>query len=288
MSGLAQAAGGAGGLIGLAATKTPSNPYGSTAKTAKQLGNTVMPIEAGGLKIGFNEPNRTFYASSTPERQGLVNALSGVYGNTAKELSGLRSQVTPGFGRLTEAGVQALNNTRQRTISNLTDELGRRRVLGSSFGADTIARAERELGDTEAQYRAQAFLAELTANLDVLRQESQNLVAEQTTKLNELNLQADLAYKMGTGLNSGIQQLSGAMEQMMFEDQVNRNGAMISGISNIFGGLTSAGVAAATFGLSDFATGGYQGTNTGYSGTTASAPSGQTRGFANGMYGGGV
>ena len=58
--------------------------------------------------------------------------------------------------------IDAIRSAGKRTIGNLREELGKRRVLGSTFASREIASTEAEFGRIEEQSRAESFLQELT------------------------------------------------------------------------------------------------------------------------------
>lgn len=139
--------------------------------------------------------------SPTDARADLVGGLSGTYNNQA---GGIRSflpqvdtafndfigtvnneflpQVKPGFGALSSAQADAfgvarerLNNSRRAAESNLSEDLNRRKISGSSFAQDTKTRTsaefdalDRELSAAEGNAKAQAALQELDASVQLI------------------------------------------------------------------------------------------------------------------------
>lgn len=96
----------------------------------------------------------------------------------------LIADVRPGFGRLTEARLQQIENARSRAVGNLRENLARRRVLGSSFGRDALARTESEFAQQSERAAAQGFLQELDATNRLIQQ---RLNARQNTVQRELD-----------------------------------------------------------------------------------------------------
>lgn len=177
-------------------------------------------ISAGGLVSSLGsvagDKNRIGVASGN-DRQLLVRDLSDVFRNSANQIAGLRSQVRPGFGRLTESRVQAIENARRRSIGNLRENLQRRRVLGSSFGQDALARAEAEFAQEEAQARAQSFLEELDLSQRLLEKETESRANRFQTVLNDLNLQAEIATRLATNATNALSSTAQMEGQLLSE-----------------------------------------------------------------------
>lgn len=250
----AQGGAGIGGMIGLALTSSPKDPFGSTARTNSYLSNTFVPIHGGGLSWnnqGLFGDKTGFWLTADGDRANVVNSLSGAYATGANQVGGLLSQVAPGYGALTNAAIQSIQNARSKGLSDIQSELERRNLLGSSFGMDTMARAENMYGQSEYSARAQSFVAELDASSRLIDQQTQYTAQQYNTKLNDLNLQADIAFKLGGQMNSAIQQAATASGQMAYEEAQARNAGWVSGASNAMAGLMGTGGA-----VGDFYTGG--------------------------------
>lgn len=164
----------------------------------------IVGINAGGLTGFLGDNNSKAIVRASPERLGLVAELASRFGQRAGELGRLRDLVSPGFGKITESRVKAVERARQRSISDLRGNLSRRRVTGSSFGADTLARAEREFSQAEADVRARSFLEELDASTRLLELQSNAHLAQVQTFINELNLEADIALRLSNQFTQAI------------------------------------------------------------------------------------
>ena len=154
-------------------------------------------INAGGLTARFRRGGVN--VTSSAERQGFVGGLAATFPEQAGQIGELREQVTPGFGRLTTSRLQQVENARRSSVGNLRENLQRRRVLGSSFAADALTRAEAQFGQQAEQVAAESFLQELDLNQQLVQQEFTARRGEFQTNLDELNLQADIATKLATG-----------------------------------------------------------------------------------------
>lgn len=144
---------------------------------------------------GFNF-NRTAGVQSTLDEVRQLGA------RRAGEIRSLAGEVRPGFGRLTEARTEALGANRRRTIGNLREQLQRRRVLGSSFGADTISRAESEFAMQEDQIRAESFLQEIETQNQLLNQAFEAEASGALTELQQLGLETQVAANLTQSLVS--------------------------------------------------------------------------------------
>lgn len=185
-------------LVSFGVSKLFSKSQPDPAKPLKSFKPTN--INAGGLRSSFG--GGTLSLTSTPERQALVGGLAQTFGQRAGEFAALRSQVEPGFGRLTTSRLREVENARSRTVGNLRQSLARRRVLGSSFGDAQIAQTEREFAEQAERVQAESFLAELELTVGLIDQQFQAAAQGIQTFLNELNLQADVATNLATQATS--------------------------------------------------------------------------------------
>lgn len=160
----------------------------------------LLPFTGGGLSASYvggtkKQPGRLLLAPSA-ERTGLIGDLSGTFLRQSGEYAGLRPLIRPGFGELTRTRVQALQNARIRTIGDLRETFAQRRMQGSSFAQDTLARAELEFAEKEAELRASSFLEELQLTTEMIGKEYQARSASYAAKIQDLNMQADVAVKL--------------------------------------------------------------------------------------------
>lgn len=170
----------------------------SGKKAVKNL--KPVNINAGGLSSIVR--NNTVRVAPSQGRRNLVGQISSTFGNQAGELAGLRASVAPGMSDLRRARLQEIENARMASIGNLRENLARRRVLGSSFGSDAITRAELEFGQAKDKVAAESFLQELDLTHKLMAEEFDTRRKVFSTKLDELNLQADLATKLSSDATS--------------------------------------------------------------------------------------
>ena len=127
------------------------------------------------------------------------------FGRGLSDLDSLRSEVRPGFGRFTDAGVRSIRNARRSALGNIRDQLSRRRVLGSSFGQDTVARANREFGEAEDKVRAQSIIQEIATSSQLLKQESEQIFQGVQRELAELQVAKGLSTDFGSMISKNTQ-----------------------------------------------------------------------------------
>lgn len=151
-------------------------------------------FSAGGLTSGMSNGNITITPSG--QRLGLVGDVANTFAERAGLLSGLRDSVAPGISGLRASRLAEIDNARKAAIGNLRENMARRRVLGSSFGQDAIARAEKEFGQERERVAAESFLQELELTNQLINQEFEARRQQFQTGLDELNLQADVATKL--------------------------------------------------------------------------------------------
>jgi hypothetical protein len=127
------------------------------------------------------------------------------FGRGLRDIDALRSEVRPGFGRFTDAAVRSIRNARRSALGDIRDQLARRRVLGSSFGQDAVARASAEFGLAEDKARAGALLNEIATSSQLLEKESQQIFAGVQRELAELQIAKGMAADFGRMIQAGTQ-----------------------------------------------------------------------------------
>lgn len=171
---------------------------------APQINYTPPGFSAGGLNTSFN--NNKFTFTPTSARTNAVSGLSDASSNEADILSGLRSSVTPGYNDLLKARLDQVNNSATKAIGDLRQNLASRRVLGSSFAQDTLARANNEFSNQRDQVVADNFLKSLSANQQLTQQEFDVRKQQFQSALDELNLEANIASNLTSGASSQLAQ----------------------------------------------------------------------------------
>lgn len=180
-------------------------------------------FDAGGLQ------GRAGKISSTDERLGLVQSISEQFTEQAGLTRGLRESVTPGFSALRDARLGRVEANRSRSISNLSENLSRRRVLGSSFAQDALSRADAEFAQQQDEIESETFLQELSLSNNLINQEFEQSRAAFETSLNNLNFEAGIA----SGAVNTVNQQLGALSQL----EQKQSFSAAAGLGSFLGGF---------------------------------------------------
>lgn len=154
----------------------------------------VAPVSVGINAGGLSGANGTL--TPTAERMALVSGVQGAFGNQADALGGLRARLAPGMSDLRTARLAEVENARASAVGNLRDNMARRRVLGSSFGQDALARAELSFGQEKDRVAAESLMQEIEGTARMIDMEGTARRGQYQAGLDELNLQADIAAKL--------------------------------------------------------------------------------------------
>jgi len=175
----------------------------------------------------------------TPELQGILSGIGGAYTTQADRLAGMLPQVEPGIGKLTQSSLAALENRRRKSIGDLRSNLARRRMAGSSFASDAIARADAEFGQKESQIRSTSFLAELEAKTQLIQQEAVARSKSFAAHLAQTKFEATLGAGLSTGIANLVQQ--NAQFEAELASQQGGGFDLLSGIAGGFTGYVTSG-----------------------------------------------
>jgi hypothetical protein len=175
----------------------------------------VTSFNAPGLDARFLDP-QNLKLSRSPEMQGSLQGVSGAFRNQATELGGLQSLVQPGFGRLTQAGINAIRDARRSTMGDLKQNLARRRVSGSSFGADDISRTSAEFAKKENEFASQAFVQELALSNQLVNDKATAAANSFMQFIQQSNIESSFATQLASGVSNVL----------------SNNAAIIGGMSN--------------------------------------------------------
>jgi len=209
-------------------------------KTAKASDLYVPPtLGAGGINAGFlgGRNGGTAYANPTAARSDLVSGLSNTGAEAANTFGNLYSTIAPGFNDLLSARLNTFNDSARSAIGNLRENLSSRRVLGSSFGQDTLTRANAEFQRGRDNIVADNFLKSLDAQRQ-LTQDKYNASKQQfQAGLDELNLEAGIAQNFAGMVNQ--QFAKNAQIDAEAQNKANQNyaGAIVGVGSKIAGSL---------------------------------------------------
>lgn len=180
--------------------------FGGKSSSEKILQRfTPTSFSAPGLSGSFDRIANRFSVARTEEGQRTLDSLRGGFEGLATQIRGLRPQVAPGFGRLTEGRVAAIRGAGKRAVGNLREELSRRRVLGSNFAQREVAGVEAEFGRQEEVARAESFLAELDLTRELIADEFKASLSGMSVVLEQLNFETGLAANLSQGVSQQMQ-----------------------------------------------------------------------------------
>ena len=202
--------------------------FGGTSDAEKIL-RRFQPtgFSAPGLQGSFNKSTNRFSITRTGEGDRTLAGLRKAFEARAAEFRGLRDRVKPGFGELTRTRIDAIRGAGKRAVGNLREELGRRRVLGSTFASREIASTEAEFGRQEELARAESFLQELGLTSEFIREEFASTISGFSAILKQLNFESSLAANLANNasgqLNANLMAQAKAREaqQEAGEDFIN-------------------------------------------------------------------
>lgn len=211
---------------------------GSSGNYADTLrGFQPAGLNAGGLSTSLDGGNINVTPSA--ERLAAVGNIASAYGAQANELRALRNLVSPGVSALRDARLSALDSAREKAIGDLRTNLQSRRVLGSSFGQDTLARADAEFASRRSDAEAAAFLQEIDASSSLLDRETAAHRTAFQTGLDELNLEANLAAQLSGKATDAMASSSRTLAALQAQDDLYRGkffGQMFEPAAKAIGG----------------------------------------------------
>lgn len=222
---------------------------------ASALKSPSPRLSTGNIPTSFNTPSlglnlqggqatltRAFDPRSIEE--GFRTRLRGIgdsFGGLRENIARLKADVSPGFGRLTNARVTAVRDAAGAARSNLRESLAKRRVLGSSFAADAETRLNLQFAQEEEKVRAASFVEELSLSLG-LEKEDAALLAEQVSTINAeaealkltLNrefLEMGLTRDIALGITKLVEDVAALNANMMVADEA----AKAQDLASLFG-----------------------------------------------------
>ena len=173
----------------------------------------VTSFSAPGLNANFTSPTQVDL-TRTQETQDALSGISSAFKTQAGELGGLKPLVEPGFGRLTEAGIRAVRDARRSSLGDLRQNLSRRRVSGSSFGADDAARTNAEFAKKENEFASQAFVQELALSQELINNQAQAEANSFMQFLSQANIESQFATQLASGVTSVLSNNAALIGQM--------------------------------------------------------------------------
>ena len=150
----------------------------------------------------------------SPERKALTSDLSSIFSERALKLGNLLQEVRPGFGRLTKSRLQQVDDALRRVRGDLSSQLSRRKISGSSFANDVITGAESEFARIRDDIVAQSFLQELDLTVKLIKDTTDAAAASVQTLLNDQDLAVDIGLQLLTGTASAIAANNNTLAQL--------------------------------------------------------------------------
>ena len=155
---------------------------------------TPPGFSGGGISSNFS--GNSYNVSPSADRTAAVGGLSDTFANFGNETGALRSTVAPGFNQMLQSRLAQINDAGTAAIGNLQQNLSARRILGSSFGNDTVTRANLEIARQRDATIADNYLRSLDANNQLLQQQYGAYSKQYSTALDEMNLEAGIASNL--------------------------------------------------------------------------------------------
>lgn len=221
------------------------------------------------IKSGFKPGENRFAIATSGARKTLIQQIqeslrqrgdlardyapkfSGAYGEAITGTRGLLERVAPGVSEMRASRLQDLENARLAAQSNLTENLARRKVAGSSFANDTAARQNLAYQQEGDRIRAESFLQEiamtdqfqtklLEQELGQIDTELKNYMsafqfdaAADQTQLDEQNYIAEIGRNLATGATNAAMSLRATELELAAQEAAGRG----KFVGNLVGGI---------------------------------------------------
>ena len=235
-SGLGSAVGLAQGIGGLVSGGPGYNP--PPAPTPRTPGYTLTPggkLTRQGLTGPLFQAASTLPAQSSQIRAQMAQPIQNVSGlrpvladiagrfpGLLKNISEIQQGLTPGFGKVTEAAVNAIKNQYAKAAGDLSTQLARRGVLGASFANDAQSALAGEFAQKEAEARANAFIAETELQQNFFQLTDQTLKDYAQLVGQQLGLEGFQVELLGSELSAQQNELQQYLSLLGFQlDELN-------------------------------------------------------------------
>jgi hypothetical protein len=168
-----------------------------------------MAMPGYNLATGMN-PNGSAFANvdRTGETQGFMDRLLAGLGADQNSYQDLLSQITPGFGRLSQSQQEQIKNTYAQKYGDLRQQLAKRRILGSSFADADLQRMDLEKDQQMRAAAADSMVKELQMTSDVLKAQTDGRNQTISTALSQIqfegNMGINLTNMVMTSMNNNL------------------------------------------------------------------------------------
>jgi hypothetical protein len=250
-----------GGLTGAATGFASGGPIGAVVGGLGGLFGGGKKKSAGSTGLNsFNAPGLFSFSNSNGTGQfnsaiapNYLGSLGNVNAETTAGYDSMSRFIRPGSGTLSNALADVYNaqrnrlgNSRSEAISNLRDSLSRRRLGGSSFASDSLARADAEYRTQENELAAQQAADQAKVALQEYELTRQNFEARQQARNNYildsvkmLQVDAQTAAQIVSGINQSMSQ-STALNAELMKQAAEASGGNFGSSLGSLGGLKDA------------------------------------------------
>jgi hypothetical protein len=149
-----------------------------------------------GFETGMDGDKAFGKVTRSGETQGFMDRLLAGLGADESSYQELLSQIRPGFGRLSEATQEQIRNQYAKRFGDLREQLGRRRVLGSSFSNAELDRMKLEEDQQTRLAMSQAMIEELKMTSDVLKSQTDSRNQTIQTAFSQLQFEGNLGINL--------------------------------------------------------------------------------------------
>lgn len=227
------------------------------------LGGGIQASNINYTPAGFTSPGFSGSYSgggvnitNSPGLNSAIGNLQSTFGSEANAFNALGNTVKPGFSQLRTAGLNQLNTQQQATVSNLTQNLANRKVLGSSFANNNISNTEAEFAQQKANFAANSYLQEFQAYTQATQERYQAQAQQYYSFINQSNIESGLAAQLSQQNNqimANIATADAGLQQQASVFNAQQNMAAITGVGKAIGTVAGLGVGGgATIGGSIF------------------------------------
>lgn len=235
--------------------------FGSGSSGAPQIQATTPNFNTSGYTGSY--AGGSYNLAPTAGLSNNIGNLQSTFGQAASAFGNLAQTVTPGFSQFRQAGLNQLATNQAANVSNLSQNLAQRRVLGSSFGNASLSQANADYAQNQANFVAQSYLQELQASQQLIQQQYTAQAQQFQVGLNQMNLEASLAAQLSTSASNSMNQVATAQAQLDAQNaQANASGlgklvgtvlglgtgggstvggGILSGLGGLLGGLVGGG-----------------------------------------------
>lgn len=166
----------------------------STALQNSPAANLNLNFGTPGYGIQLNSSGGAFTRQG--ETQGVMDALLSGAATDEAGYNNLLSQIQPGFGRLSSATQQEIENASRAAVGNLREQLARRRVLGASFANDQMAGLKATYDQMKQKAMAESFVQEMEMTKQVISQRTEARNQAISQAFSQLNFEGDTGRQL--------------------------------------------------------------------------------------------